>query len=283
MSIDSSVTGIGRNPFNILDAVDYIGPDGIEEYNADARDYNVVSGVGDDSVLFDTSYFEINELVGLHQVVVRWWKGGTANINIRYYWINPSGEEGYYTIERGGDDDPNYGHRIVGNFFFEENYQYRIQIRIKADNEFPDLTKTYIDYVNLVPINVNNTQTNIDALGVNEYCTHSSAGGTCNLYPDYVQVERFGKDEITGNGSPSKEITINFPTTPYAYFPVASMYSRNTNYSMQCTIEEMNTTNFVVKAYLRDGGNWSGTYDVLWHATCLEEYTRLNDDLLRAK
>lgn len=262
MTYYESTSGLIRNPFHILDAVDYIGEDAYEEYEEDAKDYTVAKAVGPDQVIMDTGYFEANALLGVHRSSIRFFTASvvTYPIVFEYWFMDPEGNENrveFNTIFQNDIGDE-WG-RIIDTSYFHENYQYRIVVRTHSSLGVDEYV--WVDYVKLIPTDPSNQK---------GWITYASSST-----PDVpaIPIERSGWETILGDGSTyTYQDTFSIGATPQLTHITVTAYS---TLGIVANIHSFSATKFTVRAWRTNEINWSGNIGVFWKATCWQTITSL--------
>lgn len=151
--MEENTTGLTKNTFKIIESTSNLGQDAIIDQNADAKDGTYAKVRGPNKIIVDTGYFPINELIGLHQVSVRWFSSISSGngIQIQYWRKDASGNEANVSnvdVPWNNDISPLFGNSGGFSYFFE-NYQYRIVIVSEPSIFSTDWVA--VDYIKLVP------------------------------------------------------------------------------------------------------------------------------------
>lgn len=227
MGESSSIKGLRKNMFNILDGQHNIHDNATLIDESNAKDGVVAAVKGPNKPIIDTGYYEMNELVGLHQLKIRWFSNLTSGngLVVQYWKKDADGNESHTdfpvsisaTVGNIGETFGNSADKL----YFSPNYQYRIKV-ISAPS-ISDANYVSVDFIGLLPINEWNVSTS--------YVLADSGGPRLlSFYPSYRTV--------TSNGS----------TTGIVHFAYNSeegalpFLGNNGNVTIQTTVTSSNNS-----------------------------------------
>lgn len=265
MAVYNTTTGITRNPFHIIDAVEFMGEDAYEEYEETAKDYSVAKVIGPDQVIMDTGYMDVNEFLGLHHTYIKWYTGvgdGNEGIVLEYWWIDPEGNEDSYSISATYDEDTSTttgdGRGLA---YFHDNYQYRFVVKSSDSIRTDDYVA--VDYIKLSVLNQNVAQA--------EYADISTSSPGVPA----VQIERAGYTNYNASGSTyTYNVTVGIGATPQYFFPTITAYN-SLGIAANVISWATGLPYFVARVWRTNETHFSGNVTVFWKASCWESVQSL--------
>lgn len=254
MPESSSIKGLRKNMFNIVDAQNAIHDDAILNGEPLAKDGFTAAVKGPGKILIDTGYYGMNELVGLHQIKMRWFSNIISGngLTIQYWRKDKDGnEEKIYPNDipwRSGISQI-FGNG-AGTCYFQENYQYRIKVISHFSLSNDDYVG--IDYFTLKPIDEWGVRSVFIQAG-----THSSAPRVLTTYIDSINVNGNGSQIATAHYS------YMYPEVYEGLSPgdikvTTGTIQDNTNVAWVTWIANRTMEGFDVAVWCSDTGGWTG-------------------------
>lgn len=145
MAIIETTEGITKNPYKLIDAINYKGEDASVYPNTNAVNGFVARVRGPNKIIFDSGYFEEDGLIGPHHLDVKWYSNiGSGNgLTIEYWKKDQNGNE-LLSVSSDipwHDDISDVFGNSAGEGYFHENNSYRFVI--KSHSSVPN--DNYID------------------------------------------------------------------------------------------------------------------------------------------
>lgn len=259
MAVETRTTGLTKNIFHIIEGTRNRA-DNVAKWDIDdAKDGVVAAVIGPNQTIVDTDYYPMNELIGLHQLKVRWFTSITSGngLVVQYWKKDADGNETHTDVSIGisaavGNIGETFGNS-ADKLYFSPNYQYRI--KVISDPSILDTDYVSIDFIGLLPINEWNLSTS--------YVLADSGGPRLlSMYPTYVVV--------TGNGSAVGTAHYSYSSeegaAPFAGLGNVTIQATATSSSTSTVfvphIANMTSTGFdIIVGCL--AGNWSGQCGVM--------------------
>lgn len=255
MGESSSIKGLRKNMFNILDGQHNIHDNATLVDESNAKDGVVAAVKGPNRPIIDTGYYEMNELVGLHQLKIRWFGSITSGpgVVVQYWKKDVDGNESHvdFPIPWMSDISPIYGNSAK-RVYFSPNYQYRI--KVISDPSILDTDYVAVDYFNVLPV---------DDFGVTSYISTSSDQTPESLTTVPIFLVVTGNGGLTGvlhYSYSSNSTTILFQDA-FNINIQATAQNTNENLGWTANVGNIDSNGFDLVVSTTNG-NWNGTCGV---------------------